>query len=49
MHPNTHWDPPEHSTYQDGVQLSPREKMILLSIVGGVGLLMLLVLIGIGF
>ncbi|WP_309398692.1 hypothetical protein [Cerasicoccus maritimus] len=45
----THDDHEEHSTYEDGMPLTPKEKMILLSIVAGLGLLMVLVLIGIGF
>jgi len=41
--------PEEHNTYVDGIELSPKEKLILLSIVGGVGFLVFLMLIGIGF
>lgn len=44
------WDKPhEHNTYEDGIELSPRDKLILLSIVGGIGFLVFLMLIGIGF
>lgn len=44
-----HHDKREHSTYEDGIDLSAKEKMIIVAVVAGLGLLMLLTVIGIGF
>ncbi|WP_309387087.1 hypothetical protein [Cerasicoccus frondis] len=45
----SHDDRREHNTYEDGMELSAKDKMTLLLIITGLGLLMVLTVIGIGF
>ncbi|MBK1857801.1 hypothetical protein [Cerasicoccus arenae] len=50
MDTKTHFpDHGEPNTYEEGVHLNKREKLMLALVVGGMGLLMVLILIGIGF